>query len=90
MLGHQASGQGHQVQAFLWRHPRGRFVHQQECRVAGQGDGQLQAFDIAIGQFMAGPLGLRFQAYLRQQAQSIHLTVYCRTPPQLEHTAIMR
>ncbi len=56
-----ARGERHQVDAFFRRHAGGRLVEQQELGVVGERDRELEALEIAVGEFAAGPPGLRFQ-----------------------------
>ena len=53
-LHHQALDQGDQLVALARRHAGGRLVHQQQPRLVGERNGELDALDVAIGEFAAG------------------------------------
>ncbi len=49
------------------RHARRGLVHQQQARAAGKRDGELDALQVAVGQFRAWPVCLEAHACLFQQ-----------------------
>ena len=66
-----ARGEPHQFDALARRHAGGRLVHQQQLRLVGERDRQLQPLEIAIGEFAAGPLGIAAHADEFEQAAGL-------------------
>ena len=80
LLGHLV----HQLdggQALLRGHAGGGLVQQQQLGLAGQGNGQLQAFLVAMGQGAGGSRSLRGQAHpLKQLQRARHMLAASRRP----------
>ena len=72
------------------RHAGGGLVHQQQLRVVGQRDRQLDPLDIAVGQHAAGSVGLRRHADLVEQGQRISTAIGSRSAPEREQAGIGR
>src|SRR4249919_1956615 len=77
----QLLDQRDQIVAFARRHASGRLVHQQEARLVGERDGQLDALDIAIGKLTAGPLGrLAHPDLIEEPERAIAMHLRSRAP----------
>src|SRR6185295_14410666 len=66
-LARHAVHQADRFEALLRRHARGGLVEQQQARLAGEGDGELQPFLVAVRQRPGDPPGARRKADQRQQ-----------------------
>ena len=64
------------------RHAGGRLVHQQQARLVGERDGELDALDVAIGEFAARPVGGLAHADLREQLERALAMQRSGRPPQ--------
>jgi hypothetical protein len=74
--------QGDQVVALARRHARGRLVHEQQARIAGEGNRKLHAFHVAVGELAARPVGGFLHADLAQKLERAAAMVGRRPPPQ--------
>ena len=81
-LDHQLLDQCDQLVALARRHAGGRLVHQQQARLVGERDGELDALDVAIGELAARPVGGVAHADLRQQLERALAMQRRGRPPQ--------
>src|SRR5690606_8619460 len=70
-LDNQLFGQCHQLVALFGRHSGRGLVHEQKLGIVGKPHGQLYAFDVAICQFAAGPVGLGGHTDLGKQINGL-------------------
>ena len=84
LLAGNARGQPHQLDALARRHPGGRLVHQQQFRLVGERDRELQPLEIAIGEFAAGPLGICTHADEIEQPAGLLARVSRGRTPEIE------
>ena len=71
LLAGDARGEPHQFDALARRHAGGRLVHQQQLRLVGERDRELEPLEVAIGELAAGPLGIVAHADQIEQAAGL-------------------
>ena len=79
-LDHQPLDQRDQVVALARRHAGGRLVHQQEARIVGERDRELDPLDVAVGELLAGAVGGVRHADLIEQLERALAMAAVRTP----------
>ena len=81
-LDDQLLDQRDQFVALTRPHAGGRFVHQQETRLVGERDSELDAFDVTVSELAARPVGGLAHADLRQQVERALAIERRGRPPQ--------